>query len=787
MPSLTLNTRNLVPGCPDEVAVKRISSSQCDALKALLDLDNSAGSKAVGVSLRLSHKGSVQAVAFATETLIVHVTVDSSLSEAGARAASNSCGLARVLGLPGCVLAAVNMARVGLLLHRQLGVHSCGVDLPELLRDKDGLPPPGKMARDVLHPGARTFAISKLWYYDTNNDLGLRAWLSACIAAVRHEDVQRAPKLRTTSMPAQHLACISLQVMNVALLEAKKPTHFDNDFERLQQDESGKLKLHNARFNTRVRHSNKIYISINGGEGHATTQRHRGKTTTLKLRSGKLPQEVKSVRVMGRGDPTCAELCRDIFVGQLLCGNMSLTRSSFIRLLWFPKGKQRREAEISPAEEPQFADLNPSQRRVSAAMISDNKPLVIAHGPPGTGKTTTIAAALVYWQEHNQPTWVIAQSNVGVKNIARSIIKKGVDFKLIVSLDFHFEWHEHLYKGDVEGNLICSDEFSQPAFDPKRWIGNSKIILCTLAMLSNPGMEDIFKCRPVNHLVVDEASQIDTFEFMHLFDKFEKTLKKVCMFGDPKQLPPYGKETAPNMKTIFDFTHLTSSAYFLDTQYRMPVPLGAFISKEVYASRLKSEHKEKSNACVRAIDVRKGEEKAAGSSWENHEEAHTVVNLVRHYYSRLGDDKFCIITPYDAQRALMTAMLKSANLPSDIVYNVDSYQGTYTAPSHASSCARTHLICRPRGAVRDCVGGADDEAGIPELPEPDERHAHAMPGRNGPRHPARVRPRRWEGHPPRKARPPLGGGANGPGRAGIGLGGRDGGCGCQRGPAWGTW
>jgi len=55
----------------------------------------------------------------------------------------------------------------------------------------------------------------------------------------------------------------------------------------------------------------------------------------------------------------------------------------------------------------------------------------------------------------------------------------------------------------------------------------------------------------VNSLVIDEASQIDVFEFMvspvvalwaisdtlnqHLFYKFSKKLSKVCFFGDPKQ------------------------------------------------------------------------------------------------------------------------------------------------------------------------------------------------------------------------------------------------------------
>jgi len=37
--------------------------------------------------------------------------------------------------------------------------------------------------------------------------------------------------------------------------------------------------------------------------------------------------------------------------------------------------------------------------------------------------------------------WVIAQSNVAVKNIAEKLVESDfTDFKLLVSTDFHFEW-----------------------------------------------------------------------------------------------------------------------------------------------------------------------------------------------------------------------------------------------------------------------------------------------------------------------------------------------------------
>ena len=61
------------------------------------------------------------------------------------------------------------------------------------------------------------------------------------------------------------------------------------------------------------------------------------------------------------------------------------------------------------------------------------------------------------------------------------------------------------------------------------------------------------------------------------------------------------------------------------------------------------------------------------SALQNVEEIHAIVNLVKKYYKH---KEFCIITPYDGQRAAIVAQLKAENLRHDNVYNVDSYQGT---------------------------------------------------------------------------------------------------------------
>ncbi|THG92920.1 hypothetical protein EW026_g8158 [Hermanssonia centrifuga] len=502
-------------------------------------------------------------------------------------------------------------------------------------------------------------------------------------------------------MSKAQLTCLNSIVLTVHQLEAVKPMKTENEFHTIGKDKGGKLVLQNSRFKTRVRPSAQTQVVMETFRGHRLVGqaiKADGKQTHIQLLKGKFHGNIKRISVLGREELTCAEMARDEFILQLLRREISLLSlpmhvtnvpgQQFIEMLWFPRKKSpqgSRLSHVSPLSTA-FMDLNDSQRQVAAAMISHTEPLVIAHGPPGTGKTTTIAAAVDYWQREPQPVWIIAQSNVGVKNIARSFAKKqSIDFKLIVSKEFYVEWHEDLYD-QVKHNLIRSDDLTRigDRIETERMLAGSQVILCTLSMLSNPVLDGtgVYGLVPMERLVVDEASQISVSEYMHLFHKFTK-LEKMCFFGDPNQLPPYGREDAPGMQSIFDIKHLKSGSYFLDTQYRMPTPLGNFISDEVYDKRLKSVHKIHEISCVSFVDVDKGTEKRCGKSWTNTEEVHVVVNLVRYYYH---NQPFVVITPYDAQRVAIQNALEKANLPSNCVYNVDSFQGkliTHVLMSHA--------------------------------------------------------------------------------------------------------
>lgn len=124
---------------------------------------------------------------------------------------------------------------------------------------------------------------------------------------------------------------------------------------------------------------------------------------------------------------------------------------------------------------------------------------------------------------------------------------------------------------------------------------------------------------------------------------------------------------------------------------RMPVPIGAFISKHVYGGRLMTRHALESHRTCTLVDISHGQETKSGNSWtvgisrlgralapnawksQNDREVDAVIVVARKCHSE--GKRYKIITPYDAQRTLLERRLEDAMLPwQDKCFNVDSFQ-----------------------------------------------------------------------------------------------------------------
>ncbi|PBK61096.1 P-loop containing nucleoside triphosphate hydrolase protein [Armillaria solidipes] len=477
--------------------------------------------------------------------------------------------------------------------------------------------------------------------------------------------------LTRTHIKTEVIVCLGHLLCQVDILEHAKPTQFSNDFTQVSKDSSGQLHDYNYRYNTRLRGSKHLVVVLKTLEGHefkGSPAKAHGKRASINV-SGSFHGTVTGVKVFGRERATNAEKAHDMLLLRALQGECHLSHSKFVRMLWFPSKDDEKYFLISDTQTSPVSggNLNKSQRKVVSSMISA-RPLVLVHGPPGTGKTWTISAAAEIWGRSNLTTRIVAHSN-----IAEKLALSHVDFKIVVSKEFYFE-HEHIYT-KVKDKLLRVDRLPKNQKNLRRTIGKSSIMLSTLSMLSNPALDQngMFNLVPPKSLVVDEASQINVFDYMHIFFKFQNEMKQVCFFGDPKQLPPYGQDKAPSIQSIFDIDHLKDMAHMLDVQYRMPHPVGNFIFLEAYNNQLRLENTIMDASCIAFIDAKYGTEKS-GFSWRNYEEVRTIAHLVRLYYK---DHDFCVITPYDAQRTAIEKELKRQTLPSEQVFNFDSFQGNY--------------------------------------------------------------------------------------------------------------
>ncbi|KAI0251231.1 P-loop containing nucleoside triphosphate hydrolase protein [Lactifluus subvellereus] len=639
-----------IPGAPTSALVRKYSLETVHKMKAdVLSATASQGPRcAVGVSIGLARDGPrIRTLALATPNHVFHLVLHKPPSSAQNR-------ILQKLFPTNSYLTGFEFPYTIVLLAHTLGCSLSGHDLSTItLGSKVGdIMTPGTLINaknpsacakriderwDICRPGSETKSTEPL-----EPDHCLRAWITAIAASMALEELLINQSLSTKSLDRPMLQCFVASATRSIRLDLLRPLVQEADFAKVELTSNGPLAITNARFKTRIRASKQTRLQLHLDNGDVVRQAPSVLTAAA--------DKVTHIRVTGREERTNAEEARYRFLRSSL--NNIRNIPSFAKIIWFPRMNDV------------LRFLNDSQREVATAMlsISPRDSLVIAHGPPGTGKTTTIAAAAATWVDRKLPSWIIAQSNVGVKNIAEKLFEKKVKFKLIVSKDFLFEWHEELYSG-IEDVVIRTDRIPKGVQDVATLFSGITLVLCTLCTLSNPKLDEcgLLDLIPMRSLVIDEASQIDVFEFMHLFYKFSEVLMKVCFFGDPKQLPPYGAEEA-NLETIFDVKHLDKTSYFLGTQYRLPVPLGQFISENVYDGKLHSDHKIVDHSCIAFVDVQKGKEIKQGMSYTNTEEVRMVVRIAKRYHQhRLN---FCIITFYDPQRNAISKALASENLPT---------------------------------------------------------------------------------------------------------------------------
>jgi len=85
--------------------------------------------------------------------------------------------------------------------------------------------------------------------------------------------------------------------------------------------------------------------------------------------------------------------------------------------------------------------------------------------------------------------------------------------------------------------MIESGNFKKTVYENERLLLGSRVILCTMSMLSTKRLTKcgFTKIVPVQTVIVDEASQIEAGDYLPILAKYKTTLRKMIFIGDDKQ------------------------------------------------------------------------------------------------------------------------------------------------------------------------------------------------------------------------------------------------------------
>jgi AAA domain len=292
-------------------------------------------------------------------------------------------------------------------------------------------------------------------------------------------------------------------------------------------------------------------------------------------------------------------------------------------------------------------DLNTDQRLAIAQMSADR--LHFLWGPPGTGKTTTLGAAIARWVRQGKKVLVASTSNAAV-DVAFKAIQKHLKTspEMLVRLQ---------RLGKSEDPAIaphCKDIPTSSAI----------VIACTLAKLvlakDLQGME-------FNVVIVDEASMVS---MLYALAAASFAHQYLVFGGDFMQLPPICQSKSANADkwfghSIYDWFNIGLDSdmsrlplTMLKTQYRMTKQIGALVSHLCYRDLL-VHHRSEKGAAVEFIDVPKRWQQTFYSVNESsyyHPFCVPIIHSVVESLAAGASKDFLLLTPFRPQQALMGAL-----------------------------------------------------------------------------------------------------------------------------------
>lgn len=378
--------------------------------------------------------------------------------------------------------------------------------------------------------------------------------------------------------------------------------------------------------------------------------------------------------------------------------------------------------------------LNTSQMAAVNKIVTAQD-LAIVHGPPGTGKTTTLVQAInLLAKQTRQQILVVAPSNTAVDLLSEKLADEGLNVlrignpnrvsEKLVSLTLDSKMAEHADNKLIRTLKKQASAYKDMAHKYKRSFGKSERdqrkalfneahkIMKDVALTEQHIIDDL-----VNKAQVITATLVGSNHYTIREVKFETVVideagqalepacwipilkaQKVILAGDHLQLPPTIKSNdaarAGLSTTLLEkcVALHPEAVVLLDEQYRMNEAIMGFSSSEFYGAKLKAHASVASRLLfngdmpVTFIDTAGAgfEEQQAGTSTSNPDEAVLLFKHLNRLITEIDPtDKFpsvAIISPYKEQiRVLNDQLLNNPGLipylDNITVNTIDSFQG----------------------------------------------------------------------------------------------------------------
>ena len=374
-----------------------------------------------------------------------------------------------------------------------------------------------------------------------------------------------------------------------------------------------------------------------------------------------------------------------------------------------------------------FPWLNPTQEHAVNEVLRA-KDVAVVHGPPGTGKTTTLVEAIYETLHRESQVLVCAQSNMAVDWISERLVDRGVsvlrignptrvnDKMLSFTFERRFEAHpdyemlwairkairelrQHKKRGSENWHQKM-DRLKGRAAELEIRIrselfGEARVIACTLVGSASSLLEG----QRFNTLFIDEAAQaLEAACWIPI-----RRVGRVVLAGDHCQLPPTVKSIAALKaglgRTLMEriVQQKPEVVTLLGVQYRMNEEIMRFSSDWFYGGQVQSAPQVRHRSIL-DFDVPMEWVESASEEWGeafvgetfgriNREEAHLTMAILHRYLNKIGRQRLLeeridigIISPYRAQVQYLRQLVKRDDQLKPLrhiisINTVDGFQG----------------------------------------------------------------------------------------------------------------